>query len=1334
MAFVIVQHLDPTHASALVDLLVRSVTMPVSEATDGVHVQANHVYVIPPNTNLTIVQGTLHLAPRERHQLHLPINQFFRSLADDQGSNAIGVILSGSGSDGTLGLEAIKFEGGLTFAQDAGSAKYDGMPRSAAGSGCLDLILPPAGIAEQLAKIADHPYLRPDTPARATPDEDAGTLAKIFALLLKGTGIDFRLYRQSTVKRRIMRRMLLRRKRRLDQYVNDLRTHGDELQALQQDLLIGVTSFFREPDTFEVLRRTVLPRLLKDRPRNQPLRAWVAGCSTGEEVYSLAIALVESFEERGDRRPIQIFGTDANDAAIVKARVGLYSDASTSEMAPARLQRFFAPVDGHQQVTKRIRDLCVFAKHDLTRDPPFSNMDLITCCNVLIYFEAPVQKQILQNLHYALTPTGLLILGRSERVGAASDLFAPLNGSHRIHVPKPRRTTAGLRLPARDTRIEGRPVGGLPATAAHAGFDGGGELERQVRRLLVEQYAPPGIVVNDQWDIVHFSGRPNPYIQPAAGAASFNVLRMAPEGLALELRRLIATARRKSRAVRKDGLRVLVHGQPHDLSLEATPVPDGATGSSPVMVVFDRATSPARAVRAGTKAARRNERAGASDTETTRLKRELADVREYLHDVVQDQEAANEELKSANEEILSSNEELQSTNEELETAKEELQSSNEELHTLNEELQHRNVELRRTSDDLSNLLTSTILPVVMLGRDLRIRRFTPVAERILHLHNADIGRSIDDIKLPFTVPELGPWLLDVLKTAVAQEHEVQDREGCWYRVAVRAYKTMDHAIDGVLIVLTDIDAVKRSEQAMAEARDYAEAIITTVREPLVVLDDALKVMTANAAFYDFFHMTPRETEHHFIFSLGGRQWDIPALRTLLTDLFAENKTFEDFEVSADFPVRGTRTLLLNARPLRGGQARLGLLAFEDVTERTRVQQERERLLIAAEDARHEAEAANQAKDDFLTAVSHELRTPLNVLLGWIWRLRTGTLDEASRSRALESIDRNAKLQTKLVEDLLDVSRIRRGGFHVDLVPIALQPVVAAAIQSVQPLADGKDLRLELVVGKGTFNVLGDAARLQQVVWNLLSNALKFTPPDGHIQVRLSAINGALRLQVSDTGQGISPQVLPHIFEAFRQGDDSATYQREGLGLGLAIVKAIVERHGGTVYAASPGPGKGATLTLELPALAGAQQVMQAPEGATRKPFSVPELAGVHALVVDDGIEARELLGLMLQEYGASVTAVASAKEAIEVFKRQRPDVILSDIQMPDEDGYSLIATIRALEIDRGHPIPAIAVTAYSSSEDRQRALAAGFQRHIVKPVEAERLAAVIADLVLPDRS
>jgi len=367
-------------------------------------------------------------------------------------------------------------------------------------------------------------------------------------------------------------------------------------------------------------------------------------------------------------------------------------------------------------------------------------------------------------------------------------------------------------------------------------------------------------------------------------------------------------------------------------------------------------------------------------------------------------------------------------------------------------------------------------------------------------------------------------------------------------------------------------------------------------------------------------------------------------------------------------------------------------------------------------------------------VSHELRTPLNVLLGWIWRLRTGTLDEAARSRALESIDRNARLQTKLVEDLLDVSRMRRGGFHVDPVPIALQPVVAAAIQSVQPLADAKDVRLALVVGNGAFHVLGDAARLQQVVWNLLSNALKFTPPEGRIQVRLSAINGAVRLQVSDTGDGISPTLLPHIFEAFRQGGDSEKHQREGLGLGLAIVKAIVERHGGSVYAASPGPGKGATVTLELPALAGTQHVIEAPEADKREPVAVPELAGVHALVVDDGTEARELLVLMLEEYGASVSAVASAKEAIEVFKRHRPDVILSDIQMPDEDGYSLIAAIRALEVDRGHPIPAIAVTAYSSSEARQRALAAGFQRHIVKPVDAERLAAAIADLVSQHRS
>ena len=1238
MAFVVVQHLDPTHESALVDLLSRSTAMPVAEAADGVRVAPNHVYVIPPNATITISGGILRLAVRAKHGLHLPVNDFLRSLAIDQRGSAIGVILSGTGSDGTLGIEAIKLEGGITFAQDDRSAAHDGMPRSAVASGCVDVVRQPAGIAAELAKIAGHPYLQPAKRRndRELPGEGGGGLDKVLALLLRTFGIDFRLYRRTMLKRRVVRRMLLRRISGLDEYLAHLRADADELDALRQDLLIGVTGFFREPETFKTLKRKVLPRLLKDRGRDQPVRAWVAGCSTGEEAYSLAIALVEHLEERGQSPAIQIFCTDANENAVRKARAGVYSDASTSELSPERLQRFFTPVDGHWQVVKRIRDLCVFARHDLTRDPPFSNMDLITCRNVLIYFDTAVQKQIFRVFHYALKPAGLLILGRSESVGTWLDLFAPMDGARTIHTRRERRTGAGFSLPARGRKLDTGEAPLQPAGVTSAVAGGSGDLERNVQRLILSEYAPSGVVVNDQWEVVHFTGKPNPYIQPATGAASFHLLKMAPEGLALELRNLVKDARRRGRSVRKEGVRVTLRGHTRDLNLEATPI-GGAAGEACVMVVFRSASPVRRAAPAETKIGRGKARSSrATEAETARLKRELAAARDYLHDVVSDQEAANEELKSANEEILSSNEELQSTNEELETAKEELQSSNEELNTLNEELQHRNMEIRQTRDDLTNLLGGIQLPVVMMGRNLRIRTFTPAAGQVLRLHAADIGRSISDVNLPISVPDLEALLREAIDTVSPKEREVQDRDGCWYALSIRPYQTMDHAIDGAVLMLADIDARKRSEQATIAARDYAEAIIKTVREPLVVLDERLTVVTANQAFYEFFHMTPQDTESHFVFAIGGRQWDIPALRALLDDVFAKNAAFEDFEITADFSDLGIKTLVLNARPVRGAEARLALLAFEDDSGRRQAQRERESLLASEREARREAESANRTKDEFLAALSHELRSPLNVLLGWVWRLRAGTLDGATTARALESLERNAKLQAKLVEELLDLSRIGRGTFHVDLSPTALRPIVEAAIESVSPLADAKNVHIKAKLAAPGGHVLGDDTRLQQVVWNLLINAIKFTPSGGCIEVRLRPFNDSLRLQVSDTGKGISPALLPHVFEPFRQGDDHATANREGLGLGLAIVKTIVERLGGTAHAASQGSGRGATFTVDLPALPAGQE---ATDRRTADAGTVPDLSGIRALVVDDDSETRELLAVMLEQQGAWVTAV-----------------------------------------------------------------------------------------------
>jgi len=939
MAFVLVQHLDPHHESALTELLSRSSKMPVTEVTEGVRVEVDHVYVIPPNRSMTLSGGVLHLAKREQRELHMPINEFLQSLAADQHSNAIGVILSGTASDGALGLEAIKLEGGITFAQEGRSAKYDSMPRNAVASGCVDVTLPPDGIARELMKIASHPYLRHGTPSAsgALPGEEGDGLPKIFALLQRTFGINFRLYRQTTLRRRIMRRMLLRKARNLDAYIHYLRGHDDELQALHEDLLIGVTSFFREAKGLDALKRKVFPRLLKDRSPDQPIRVWVPGCSTGQEAYSLAIALDEFLEDRGDHPLIHIFGTDVNEAAIQKARAGIYTDASTSDIPPARLRRFFTLVNGHQQVVKRIRDLCVFAKHDLTRDPPFSNMDLITCCNVLIYLESPVQKQVLQIFHYALKPTGVLMLGHSESVGAASDLFTPVNRKHQIHVRKAGRAVAGFSLVAGGRSVEMSRPGRAAASPPSGGIDVPGALDKDVQRLLLKEYAPAGVVVNERLEVVHFTGNTHPYVQPASGAASFNLLKMTPERLAVALRMIIQDAKRKHRPVRKEGVQVTIHGHTTNLNLKATPIRGGATGDSYVLVTFESATTGRPAAGRAAKTARRkgHARPSGAEADVTQLKQELASAREYVQAVLSDQEAANEELRSANEEILSSNEELQSTNEELETAKEELQSSNEELTTLNEEVQNRNVELRQLGDDLANVLNSTTLAIVLLDRNLRIRRFTPAAERALHLIAADVGRAIGDVKLPMAVADLEPLILEVIATAAQTEREVQDREGRWFLLTIRVYRTLDHDIDGAVLVWTDIDQLKRSQEEIATARDYAEAIVETVREPLVVLDERQSIVSANRSFYEFFRTTRRDTAGHSLFEIGGHQWDVPTLRRLLDDVIAE-KAFEGFEITVDFPL-GRRMLLLNARQVwdRPAASRLILLAFEDVTERPR---------------------------------------------------------------------------------------------------------------------------------------------------------------------------------------------------------------------------------------------------------------------------------------------------------------------------------------------------------------------------------------------------------------
>jgi two-component system CheB/CheR fusion protein len=1319
MAFVLVQHLDPQHESQLSEILSRTTAMPVVTVTNGLRVEPNRVYVIPSNADMAIGGGVLTLTSRETAARHTPVDRFLRSLAQELEQRAIGVVLSGTGSDGTLGLRAIKVAGGVTLVQDERSAKHAGMPQSAAA--IADFILPPVGIARELVRIASHSYVSQIGPREAAPDprERENDVAAVLRVLRTATSIDFSQYKSPSVRRRIARRMLLQKIDGTEAYVRYLRETPGEAQALRDDLLIQVTGFFREPEGFEALRQKVFPRLVKERAAGEPIRIWAPGCATGEEAYSLVICLLELLGETDSDFPIQMFATDLSAAAVARARAGTFPESIENEVSPERLRRFFAKVDGRYRINKAIRDACVFAQQDLTRDPPFSKLDLISCCNVLIYLGAELQARIIPLLHYALKPTGFLKLGASESVGRFAHLFSIIDRKHRIYTRLPGPSGhLGFNLSAGDR------VAAAARTPEREWSSNAPAIE-EADRLILGRYAPAGVVVNAAMEIVQFRGKTGPYLEAMPGVASLNLFRMAREGLASPLRQALQRAARSGGPVKAEGLRVKANGAIREVGLEVIPIgpAGGPKGQYHLILFFEARHRPSEAVPPRSASEREPRPKTVLERRMAQLTKELADAHQERQAISEEHDATMEELRAATEEAQSSNEELQSTNEELETSKEELQAANEELTTVNDELKSRNVELGQLSSDLANFLTSTNVPIIMVGADLRIRRMTPITERALNLAPGDVGRPIGDLRLSVEVPALEALVTDVVETLVSQEREVTTRDGHWYSVRVRPYRTADSKIDGAVISFVDVDALKRG-------LEQARAIVETVREPLVVLDADFRVLSANRSFFEVFEVAAPEIEQRSLFDLGNGEWNRPRLRTMLEAVRTEGNLFEALEVEHDFERIGKRTMLVSARrmPLTPDSATLILLAIDDVTERSRVEHARAERLTQEQGVRAEVEAASVAKDKFLAILSHELRTPLNAMLGWTRMLRTQKLSEADAAHGLEVIERNVRQQVRLIEDLLDVSRIVSGRMRIEARPIAVAPIVHATVATMEPVAQAKGVVLSSAVDESAGQVQGDPARLQQIVENLLSNAIKFTAGGGHVDVRLARLEGAVEIRVRDTGIGIAAEDLPHVFSRFAAGHAS-TQRQGGMGLGLSIVRHLVELHGGSIHGDSAGLGHGATFTVTLP-LSGERTIGQA-EPVGRADMSLgrlPTLDGVRILVVDDEPDARELVRATLTQCGAEVTEVASVRAALEALEGARFDVLVSDIAMPDEDGYSLIRQVRSREAEGGGGIPALALTAYARIEDRMSAIDAGYQQHAIKPIEPAELAAAVATL------
>ena len=860
MAFVVVQHLDPDHESILHKLLSRTTEMPVIQVEDGMVLEPNHVYVIPPNHDMAVRERTLRLLSRRRTAgRHLPINRFLVSLAEDQKSAAIGVILSGTASDGTVGLQAIKAEGGVAFAQDPKSAGYPGMPESAILAGCVDFVLPPEEIARELIRLQHLPYAkRTAAMLEAEPPlVGAADLQKILQILRTATGVDFSLYKTGTIKRRVGRRMILQKIENLQRYGTYLEHNPLEVTALYQDIFIHVTSFFREPEMFAALQRRVLPKLMANRPQGEPLRIWVPGCSTGEEVYSIAITLLEFLDKRASGSAIQVFGTDISAPAVDTARAGTYSEAAVANVSPERLQRFFVKVGDSYQIGKRVRERCVFARHDLGKDPPFSKLDLISCRNVLIYMSAALQERVFTFFHYALKPASFLLLGKSEALGSSAHLFIQEDSKCKIYTRNPAAAVSRSSLAPVDHAIA--PARGATAELKGTAFN----LEKAVERIIWQRYAPAALVVDASLQVLHFEGNAGPYLAPARGAATLHVLKLVREELALDLRTALHRAKKEDTPVRREGIRFPQDGGSKTVNLEVIPMKGRHTKGADFLILIEEV--PAREAA--------EPREAREEDELVHLKQELASTREHLQSIVESQEATNEALTVEHEEVLSANEELQSTNEELETAKEELQSSNEELNTLNEELQNRNAELGQLANDLSNLLVGVSIPVIIVGGDRRIRRFTPAAEPLLNLIPADVGRPISDIRPNVDVPDLDSLISEVSGNGSLVEREVQGRDGRWYSLRMRPYKTAENKIDGVLMALMDIDVMKRGlDQARLSlddavtARDLSANLLDMSGALIVILDPTGRIIAFNRASQERSGYSFREVE-------GRTFWD-----------------------------------------------------------------------------------------------------------------------------------------------------------------------------------------------------------------------------------------------------------------------------------------------------------------------------------------------------------------------------------------------------------------------------------------------------------------------------
>lgn len=1238
LAIVFIQHLDPSHPSILAELLAPATKMPVTQATTGVPLEPDHVYVIPPNTTLSLSRGQFQMAPRKPGIANMPVDQFFRSLAAEQGSKAIGIVLSGTASDGTLGLKAIKEEGGITFAQSPESARYDGMPRSAIAAGCVDFALPPAGIVTEFIRLARHFYLSKSRPAEAD-----GDFAEIFAMLRQATSVDFSHYKSGTVRRRTLRRMTLHRFDALPQYIKYLKDHRDELDLLFQDLLINVTSFFREPATFEALAAQI-PGMLNGRSPDDLFRVWVPGCSTGEEPYSVAITLLEKIRESGSEIPIQVFGTDLSESALQKARTGIYPDSISLDVSADRLRRYFVRSEGSYQIARFVRDLCVFARQDVTKDPPFSRLDLITCRNVLIYLGPVLQAKVMRLFHYALKSNGLLVLGASEHLGAFGEgLFQAIDKQHRIFARK----GAGPGIAADFARYEEAPPGHLtPVSRSHGLTDS----QFRVDRMILARYAPPAIVIDNELRILQFRGDTTPYLAYPSGEASLDLMKLTRAGLGSEIRKLVDKTREESTPSRSE---VIALADGKDLRWVRISVTAVYGAADQYLIVFETAQRPA--AEAGQ--AKGERRKGRGSDRSRALEQELTTTRQYLQSVIEEQEAASEELKSAHEELQSSNEELQSTNEELLTAKEELQSTNEELTTVNEEMLSRNAELQQTNNDLSNLLNSVNIPILMLDNDLRIRRFTPQAEKILNLIAADKGRPISDFRLKINISDLIALCQDVIDHLTSREREVEDADGRVYSMWVRPYRTADNRIDGAVLVWLDVTDRKRSVEAryrrLFEAAQDGIVIVDAVTGEIIDSNPFVAKLTGypraklvGVKFWQSLLFAGTDIGESLLMELQERE-SVHKTPRLPTDSGDHVET----DVVASVYTEGDRKVIqFNIR---------------DVSARRKLEE------LAARDEEQQRQAQKMESVGRLAGgVVHDFNNILTAVLGHASLLEQYLPPGSAGRPMLDQIRTAGERAIALTRQLLAFGRKQI------VAPAVLDPnrVVGEMRQMINVMLR-ENINFQMSLRPEIGGIRADRSQVEQIVLNLVLNARDAIAESGTITISTANVDvdedfserhptvpvgRYVAISVKDTGSGMDAGTQARMFEPFFTTKPKGA----GAGLGLSTVYNIARENGGYIRAYSE-LGIGSEFVVYLPRV-------EAPAAAAEtKSAPRPDGAGSETvLLVEDENAVRLLARRFLEMRGYTVFAAAGGPDALRVSREHKGPIhlLLTDVVMPRMSG------------------------------------------------------------------